>query len=164
MLASEPAGQCADRKDLGIARFPSPVEDQFGDCRRVQHRLGLRRAAQAGDPAGGGGEGLAVDIALAAVAGFAQGDIQVHQAGGGDQPGGVDHAGCLEAGGSVAEGCNLAGLDMDIGDLVQATGRVDYAGATDTDGHSASSCCSIWRCAVWPLMAMDSTAMRTAMP
>lgn len=47
--------------------------------------------------------------------------------------------------------------------------RVDNARAEDSCCHH--HCCSsdtdsesIWRCAVWPLIAMDSTAMRMAMP
>ena len=163
LLAGEAFSQCADGEDLGVAGFAGAVEDQLGDGGSVQHRLGLRREAQAGDAPGGGGAGFAFDAALAAVARLAQGDAQVYQAGRGDQAGGVDFLGGVEAFGGVADGDDAAGLDVQVADLVQAAGRVDQVGATNTDGHCASSCSS-WRWAFWPLMAMDSTAMRMAMP
>lgn len=163
LLAAEAAGQRADGVDLGVAGLAGAVEDQLGHRRGVQHRPGVGRAAQAGGAAGRGGAGLAFDVALASVARLAQGDAEVDQSRRGHQAGAVEGLLGAEAGRRGADGDDLASLDVEVADLVQATGRVDDAGASDTDGHSASSCSS-WRWVFWPLMAMDSTAMRMAMP
>src|SRR5690606_35469952 len=128
-----------------------------------------RRAAQAGDAADGRRLGLAGDVALAAVARLAQGGAEVDQAGRGDQAIGVQRLAGFEAGRRLADGDDLGGVQIEVGDPVQAAGGVDDAGTEDTGGrhqfcYSAAWSASSWRCAVWPLMAMDMTAMRTAMP
>ncbi len=149
----------------GLARA---VEYQVGHRRGIQHRAGLGRAAQAGDATGGGGQGFAADIALAAVARLAQGDGQVDETGCGDQPLSLDALLRGEACRRLADGEDLAIRAIDVGDFVTAAGRVDQARAENFNGHqfcsSAAYSFSSWRCAVWPLMVMESTAMRTAMP
>ncbi len=100
----------------------------------------MRRAAQAGHATGRGGAGFAGDAAFAAVTGLAQGDVQVHQARRGDQAFGVDGLAGTEAAGGGTEGNDLAGFQMKIGHLIQATGRVDNASANNAELHWAFSC------------------------
>jgi hypothetical protein len=140
LLAFQALAQGADRVHLAVPGFTGAVQDQLGDCRGVEHRPGLRRAAQAGHATGGGGAGFAGDAALAAVAGLAQGNAQVDQAGRGHQAGGVQGTGGLEAGRGSADGDDLAGVDVQVADLVQAAGWVDDTGAEDTQAHWAFSC------------------------
>jgi hypothetical protein len=52
LFAVQAFAQGADREHFGVAGFAGAVEDQLGHGRGVQHRLGLRRAAQAGDATG----------------------------------------------------------------------------------------------------------------
>ncbi|MNN06603.1 hypothetical protein D3C81_1193980 [compost metagenome] len=163
LFAGQALGQGADGEHAGVVGGDGAVEGQFDHGRRVQHRLGLRRAAQAGDAAGSGGAGFAGDGALAGVARLAQAHRQVDQAGRGDQAVGGDLLLGGEAGRRRAEGDDAAVLDVDVAGAVEGAGRVDHAGAVDADFHWASPCSS-WRWACWPLMAMDSTAMRMAMP
>jgi hypothetical protein len=94
-----------------------------------QHRLVTPPAAAAG---------FAGDVAFAAVARLAQGDVQVDQARRGHQalasmvPG-------AEAGRGGADGDDLAGFQVQVGDLIQAAG-VDDAGAENAELHWAFSC------------------------
>ncbi|MNJ57888.1 hypothetical protein D3C77_534990 [compost metagenome] len=168
MLTGQVLAQRAEGKHLGVAGFLGAFEDQLGDGGGVQHRSGARRAAQAGDAPRGGGQGFAGDAALAPVAGLAQGHGQVDQPGAGDQPARIDLLIDVQPLRRLADGDQLGGIEVEIGDLVQAAGRIDDAGTEDTSGHqfcsSAARSDSSWRSAVWPLMVMDSTAMRTAMP
>src|SRR5690606_19022133 len=104
-----------------------------------------------------------------AIARFAQGDGQIDQARRGDQPAGSKGLAGLETGRRVADGDDLGGVQVEVGDPVQAAGRVDDASTEDTGGghqfcSSEAISDSSWRCAAWPLMAMDMTAMRMAMP
>ncbi len=163
MFAVEAFAQRPNRKDLGVAGFAGAVEDQFGHGRGVQHRFGLWRAAQAGHATGGGRPGFADDAAFTTVAGFAQGNVQVDQAGCGHQALSVEGLDRHEAGRDGAQGDDFAGVDMDVSHLIQAAGRIDHACAENAEFHWAFSWSS-WRWAVCPLMAMDSTAMRMAMP
>jgi hypothetical protein len=68
-----------------------------------------------------------------------------------------------KTGRSGAKGDDLAGFEVNIGNLIQTGGRIDDACAENAELHWAFSC-SNWRWAVCPLMAMDSTAIRIAMP
>ncbi|MNZ81531.1 hypothetical protein D3C78_1002020 [compost metagenome] len=142
LLAGQALGQGADGEDLGVAGFLGTVEDQLGHRRGVQHRTGQGRAAEAGDAAAGGRQGFAGDIALAAVAGLAQGDVEVHQAGRGHQALGVYLLVALETGRGLAEGGHLAAFEEEVGDLVVAAGRVDQAGTEDVGTHQFSSSAS----------------------
>ncbi len=169
LLASQIARQRTDGKYLGVARLAGTIEDQLGDCRSVQDRARLRRAAQAGDAAGRCCEGLAGNAALAAVARLAQRHGEIDQAGCGDQSLAIDRPLRFETSRGLADGGDLAMLQENIGDFVTPADGVDHARAEDSNCHH--HCCSsdtdsesIWRCAVCPLIAMDSTAMRMAMP
>ncbi|MCY1238062.1 hypothetical protein D9M72_507800 [compost metagenome] len=142
LLAGQALGEGANGKDLGVAGFLGAVEDHLGHGRSVQHRAGQGRAAEAGDATADGGQGLTGDIALAAVAGLAQGDGQVHQAGGGHQALGVEGLVRFETGGGLADGGDLAAVEEEVGDLVVAAGRVDQAGSEDMDTHQFSSSAS----------------------
>ncbi|MCY1301268.1 hypothetical protein D9M68_731230 [compost metagenome] len=139
LLAGEILAQRADGEHLGVPGLAGAVEDQLGDRRGVEHRLGQRRAAQAGDAAGGGGQGLAGDAALAAVARLAQGHGEVDQPGRGDQALGVEAAFGDEAGRRLADAGDLGILDIQVGDLVEAAGRIDDAGAEDVGAHQFCS-------------------------
>ena len=139
LLAFQALGQRADRVDLAVGRFPGAVEDQFGDCRGVQHRFGLRRAAQAGDATGDRCAGLAGDVAFAAVARLTQGDAEVDQARGCHQAIGLDRAGGAEAGRRCADGGDATAIEVQVGDGIQAAGRIDDPGADNADGHWAFS-------------------------
>ncbi|MNV50811.1 hypothetical protein D3C71_1428380 [compost metagenome] len=139
LLAFQAFGQGTDRVDLAVAGLAGTVEDQFGHGRGVQHRLGLRRAAQAGDATGHGGAGLAGDVAFAAVARLAQGHAEVDQAGRGDQAISLDRAAGAEPGRGGTDGGNAAAVQVQVGDLVQAAVGVDDPGAENTDGHWAFS-------------------------
>src|SRR5690606_15833932 len=110
--------------------------------------------------------GFAGNAALAAVARLAQGDAEVDQAGCGDQAVGVQRLFGLKAGRDLANRDDPAVGQIEIGELLNADGRVDYPGAKNRDLHQfcSPSSASRWRCAVCPLMAMESTAMRMAMP
>src|SRR5690606_2698847 len=126
-------------------------------------------AAQAGYATGGGGQGLAGDVALAPVTRLAQGHGQVHQAGCGDQPLGVEGLVGREIERRLADGDDLGGVQIEVGDFVQAAGGINDAGTENAHGgHQFCSWAAVsdssWRCAAWPLMAMDMTAMRMAMP
>ncbi len=169
LFSGQVAGQRTDREDLGMAGFAGAVEDQLGHRGGVQHRTRLRWAAQTGDAAGCRSQGFTGDRALAAVARLAQGDREIDEPGRGDQALRIDCLLSLEAGRSLANGRDPAILQEDIGDFVAPAVGVDNARAEDSCCHH--HCCSsdtdsesIWRCAVWPLIAMDSTAMRMAMP
>ncbi len=142
------------------------VEDQLGDRGGIQGRARVRRAAQAGDAAGSGGARFAGDAALAAEAGFAEGHAEIDQAGAEHQAGGFDPLLGAEACGGGADGQDLIALDVQVVDAVDAAGGVEQAGAEDGNGHQSCSSASLadWRWAVWPLMVIDSTAMRMAMP
>src|SRR5690606_5136092 len=106
--------------------------------------------------------------ALTPIAGLTQGHGQVHQTGAGDQSARIDFLFDLETLRGLTDGDQLGGIDIKVSNLVQTAGRVDDASTEDTSGHqfcsSAARSDSSWRSAVWPLMVMDSTAMRTAMP
>ncbi|MNK92350.1 hypothetical protein D3C87_1124700 [compost metagenome] len=155
--------QGANREDFGVAGLTGAVEDQFGHRRGVQHRFGLWRAAQAGHAASRRRAGFADNRAFAAVARLAQGNVEVDQAGSGHQAFGVDGVDGDKTGWRRAKGDDFAGFNVDIGYLIQAAGRVDDACAENAELHWAFSC-SNWRWAVCPLMAMDSTAIRMAIP
>jgi hypothetical protein len=99
----------------------------------------------------------------AAAARVAQGDVQVNQPRGGDQTFGIKGVDGNKTGRRGAKGNDLAGFNMDISNLIQAAGRIDDAGAENAELHWAFSC-SNWRWAVCPLMAMDNTAIRIAIP
>ncbi|MNC20792.1 hypothetical protein D3C75_687550 [compost metagenome] len=160
--------QGANREDFGVAGLTGAVEDQFGHRRGVQHRFGLWRAAQAGHAASRRRAGFADNRAFAAVTRLAQGNVEVDQAGSGHQAFGVNRVDGDKTGWRRAKGDDFAGFNVDIGHLIQAAGRIDHAGAENAELHWAFSCsnwpCSNWRCAVCPLMAMDSTAIRMAIP
>src|SRR5690606_6714991 len=81
VFAIQATGQRTQGEYPGLASALGAVQDQLGYRRGIQHRAAVGRAAQAGDTADGGGAGFAGDAALAAEAGFAQADVQVHQAG-----------------------------------------------------------------------------------
>src|SRR5690606_4192744 len=95
---------------------------------------------------------------------LAQAHIQIDQAGTGNQAAGVYGHGGLEALRGVAEGVDQTVVDMHVGDLVELAGRVDHPGAADGNTHAHSAPCLDWRWVVCPAMAIDITAMRTAMP
>src|SRR5690606_7206689 len=164
LLTLQAPGKGANREHPGLPGPLAAVENQLGHGRGIQHRTAVRRAAQAGDTAGGGGAGLAGNIALATKTRLAQADIQIDQTGTGDQAAGVyGHRG-LEALWGVAEGVDQTVVDMHVGDLIELAGRVDHPGAADGNTHAHSAPCLGWRWVVCPAMAMDITAMRTAMP
>mgnify|MGYP001766548224 CR=1 FL=1 len=78
--ALELLGQCPGRQDSG---GPAPLRrlvDALSDGRGVDDRLGIRRAAQAGDAPGRGGRGLTGDGALVLLAGFPQPGAEVDKA------------------------------------------------------------------------------------
>ncbi len=150
-------------EDFGVAGLAGAIEDQFGHRRGVQYRFGFGRAAQAGHATGRGRAGFADDRAFTAVARFAQGNVEVDQARGGHQAFGVEGVDGDETGRCGANGDDLAGFNVDIGNLIQAAGWIDHAGAENAELHWAFSC-SNRRWAVCPLMAMDKTAIRMAMP
>ncbi|VVN35749.1 hypothetical protein PS645_05087 [Pseudomonas fluorescens] len=168
LLAVQALAQRADGEHLGISGLAGTVEDQFGHCRGVEHRFGLWRAAQAGHTASCGSAGFADNRALAAVTRLAQGDVEVDQPRGGDQPLSVDGISRDEVRRGGADRDNLAGLHMNVGNLIQSADGIDDASAEDAELHWAFSWsnwpCSNCRCAVCPLMAMDSTAIRMAIP
>ena len=139
LLAFKAFGQGADRVHLAVGSLTGAVQDQLGHRRGVQHRLGLRRAAQAGDTAGHGCAGFTRDVAFAAVTRLAQGHAQVHQARCGNQAIGLDRAAGAEAGWRGADGGNAATVQVQVGDLVQAGFGIDDPGAKNTDGHWAFS-------------------------
>ncbi len=139
LLALQALGQGADRVDLAVGGFAGAVKDKFGYRRGVQHRLGLWRAAQAGDTAGNGSAGFTGDVAFAAVTRLAQGHAQVDQAGRSDQAISLDRATGAETGRCGADGDNAAAVQVQVGDLVQAAVGVDHPGAKNTDGHWAFS-------------------------
>ncbi|MNT00617.1 hypothetical protein D3C72_1350540 [compost metagenome] len=140
LFAFQAFAQGADRKYLAVPGFAGAVEDQLGDCRSVQHRLGLRWAAQAGDATCCCCAGFAGDAAFAAVARLAQGNVEVNQARCGDQALGVDSACRSKTGRCRTDGNDLASIDVQVGGLVQAAQWVDDPGAENTEGHWAFSC------------------------
>ena len=110
LLAVQAFAQRTDREHLAVAGFTGAVQDQFGDGRGVQHRFGVRRAAQAGDATCRSGAGLAGDGAFAAVARLAQGNVEVNQPGGGHQTLGLDSLRRGETGWRCTDGNDLAGF------------------------------------------------------
>ncbi|MNN11953.1 hypothetical protein D3C81_1249280 [compost metagenome] len=140
LFAFQAFAQGADREHFAVPGFAGAVEDQLGHCRGVQHRLGLRRAAQAGDAASGRSAGFAGDAAFAAVTRLAQGNVEVDQAGGGDQACCIDAACRAEASRRCAHGDNLAGINVQVSGLVQAALWINDPGAENTEGHWAFSC------------------------
>ncbi|MNZ82440.1 hypothetical protein D3C78_1011380 [compost metagenome] len=139
LLAFQALGQGADGVDLAVAGFAGAVEDQLGHCRGIEHRLGLRWAAQAGDASGHGGAGFTGNGALAAVTRLAQRYTEVDQAGCGDQAICLDCTAGAEAGRGRADGGNAATVQVQVGDVVQATLGVDDPGAKNAEGHWAFS-------------------------
>nr|GFD35036.1 hypothetical protein [Tanacetum cinerariifolium] len=131
---------------FAVSGFARAIQNQLGNRRCVQDGLGPGRAAQAGHTTGCSRAGFRSDTAFAAIARLAQRHVQI------DQPR-CCHQSCAD----------LSGFQVNVDDLIQTADRVDDASVDDAELHCAFSC-SNWRCAVWPLMAMDKTAMRTAMP
>src|SRR6202012_4855053 len=70
-------------------------EHPFGDLGRVVHRNGGGHGADAGEAAGRGGRSAGGDGFLVALAGLAQMDVNVDEAGGDDEAVGVDDFGVL---------------------------------------------------------------------
>ncbi len=163
LLAFQALAQCANREHLAETGFTGTVQNQFGHRRGVEHRFGLWRAAQAGHAACDRSAGFTGDAAFTAIARLAQGHVEVNQAGRCHQPGSVDDLSGFETGRCGTDCDEFACFDMQVGGLIQPAGRVDDASAEDAELHWAFSC-SNWRCAFCPLMAIDSTAMRIAMP
>ena len=112
LLAVQALAQGANGKHFAIAGFAGAVQDQLGHSGSVQHRLGIGRATQAGHATGGSGLGFTGDVAFAAVARLAQGDIQVHQPRRGHQALGIDALAGVEACGGGADGDDLAGVQV----------------------------------------------------
>ena len=139
LLASQALAQGADGEHLGVPGLAGAVEDQLGHGRGVQHRFGKRRAAQAGDATGSGRQGFAGDIALAAVARFTQGDVQIDQTRTRHQALGIDDLVGDETHRGLADGDNLAAFQMQVADLIQAAVGVDHAGAEDGGAHQLDS-------------------------
>ena len=139
LLAFKAFGQGANRVHLAVGGLTGAVQDQFGHRRGVQHRLGLRRAAQAGDTAGNGGAGFAGDVAFAAVTRLTQGHAQVNQARCGDQAIGLYRTAGAETGRCGANGGNAATVQVQVGHLIQAGRGIDDPGAKNADGHWAFS-------------------------
>ncbi len=102
-------------------------------------------------------------VPLPAVARLAQGDVQVNQPRGGHQALGLDGLSRGKTCRGRANGDDFAGFQMQIGHLIQLAARINHTGAENAELHWAFSC-SNWRWAVCPLMVMDNTAIRTAMP
>src|SRR5690606_36357897 len=68
----------------------------------------------------------------------------------------------LKAGRTLTDCQNPAVIDKQVRDAVQLPGRVEQPAAADFDLHERTSCAAA--SAICPLMAMDITAMRTALP
>ena len=78
-----------DREDAAGARLARALEDAIGDRDVVVHRVGVRHAGHRGEPARGGGAGPALDVLLVLLARLAEVDVHVDEAGGHDEPPGV---------------------------------------------------------------------------
>jgi len=71
------------------------------------------------------------------LAGFAEVDVDVDEAGAGDEAGGVDFAGAFFRGGGE-RGDNATGVvGVEVADGVAFGGWVDDAGVVDVEGHGA---------------------------
>jgi hypothetical protein len=98
-----------------------------GDGRRVGH------AHDGGEPAGGGGAGAGGDGFLMRLAGLAEVDVDVDEAGAGDEAGGVDFLRGLFLRGGERRG-EAAVDDEEVAGGVALGGRVDDAGVLDPEG------------------------------
>ena len=112
-------------KTLTTAPRSGPL-DPRDPFRRVDYGLRVGHAADGGKSSSGGGGGAGGDGFLVALAGFAQVNMQVDEAGSDDQSARIEFLVCRAA--------NLAGR-RDLGDLPIAQqdvhGRIDLGGGVD---------------------------------
>ena len=154
------SGQRANRQHPGVAAGFRPAADEFPDSGGVDDRIGIRHADQGGDAAAGGRFGFAANGALVFFAGLAQMYAQIDEPRTHDLAPGIDGLVDAEAVGFLAHCKHPAMLEVQVEVGVDAIGRIDQASAPDMQVYRDHESCS-------PLllpMAMDITAMRTAMP
>ncbi len=151
-LAGQLFGQRADRIDVGELRQPRPVLEHLDEAGLVERRVGVGRAGEAGDAAGGGSGHFRFERGPVFEAGFAQPRREVDQAGADDAVGGVDGGFGLEAGRRLADAGDDAVGDRHVGESINAVGGVDDAAVLDLYVHGQAPA------------SMAITAIRTAMP
>ena len=100
----------------------------------VEHPPAQAKGGHRRDPAGGGGVRAGGDGLLVRLAGFAEVNVDVDEAGAGDETAGIDLAGALlrrrRQGGD-----KLAVDDEDVADRIALRGRVDDPGVFDPEGR-----------------------------
>ena len=133
-LALKTAGHGARRIDAAVADLGSAGLDELNNGAVIGNGVGVGHGAHAGEAALGSCAGAALDVLFDLVAGLAQVDVHVHQAGDEVFTGKVADLGSL--GGEVlADLGDLVAVDQDVNDTVKLDGRVDDVGILKKQGH-----------------------------
>jgi hypothetical protein len=117
-LALEALGDRADRPDPDGAELAGAPHDQLGHRALVVDRLGVRHAADRREATGGRRARAGLDVFLVFLAGLAQVDVEIDEAGDDPQALDVDDAAADQA---AADLDDPALRDPDIGDLIDGT-------------------------------------------
>ena len=127
-LALHAHGDATGRVNVDTGGACGGVLDELDGAGAVGHWGGVGHADHAGEAAGGGGAGAGLDSFLMRLAGLAEVNMNIHQAGGGDEAGGVDAAGLFWVGGGRA--CDEDAITQEelAGGFVAFGGGIDDAG------------------------------------
>src|SRR5581483_3430914 len=117
--------------DDGIA--VGDILDELDRAGVVRHRHGVGHADDGGETAGGGGARAARDGLLVRLAGLAEVDVNIDQAGAGDEAGGIDLAGAFFVGGAERFDEDAV-ADENIAVAIAAGGGIDEVGVGDPEG------------------------------
>ena len=133
-LALKTAGHGTRRIDAAVADLGSAGLDELNDGAVIGNGVGVGHGAHAGEAALGSRAGAALDVLFDLVAGLAQVDMHVHQAGDEVLTGKVADLGPL-GGEILADLGDLVAVDQDVNDTVKLDGRVDDVGILKKQGH-----------------------------
>ncbi len=106
----------------------------------VNHRIGVGHGADAGEPAGHGRGRAGGDRFALLLARLAQVHMHVNQAGGHHEAGGIELQGVVGVAEIAPHTPHHAALEIEVGHLIEATGRIHHAAAANQhrSGHFSS--------------------------
>ena len=133
-LAFVALGQGAGGQDAYRSVAVAEFTDELNRANIVRRREAVGHDDHGRETTGGRGEGAGADALAGAATRFTEAAVEVNEAGGEDEPGGVDDLGTGLVGlRQLVDEATVLGEDLAAG-VVAADGRVDHAGAADPEG------------------------------